>query len=113
MKNSRSEPPNGWALQLAPMPLKRLLSETNSFQLEGPNSKPLQLEYPASWSSCSELKEKEPRPPEPSSFSQLPKAAPPSQLASDSLPEAPERRELKPDDSANPLDPPKPPDQSP
>src|ERR1700720_4644362 len=44
MKNSRSAWPKGCPLQLAPIPLKRLLSETSSPQLERPNSKPLQLE---------------------------------------------------------------------
>src|SRR5580704_16231657 len=44
MKNSRPGCPKGCPLQLAPIPLKRLLSETNSPQLERPNSKPLQLE---------------------------------------------------------------------
>src|ERR1700722_1599893 len=48
MKNSRPPWPKGCPLQLAPIPLKRLLSETNSFQLERPNSKPLQLEGPSS-----------------------------------------------------------------
>src|ERR1700722_3287963 len=48
MKNSRPGCPKGCPLQLAPIPLKRLLSETNSPQLERPNSKPLQLEGPNS-----------------------------------------------------------------
>src|SRR6266481_6474195 len=46
MKNSLSASPNGWALQLAPNPLNKLLSETSSFQLDGPNSRPLQLARP-------------------------------------------------------------------
>src|ERR1700736_1582217 len=48
MKKLRSGWLKGCPLQLAPIPLKRLLSETNSFQLERPNSKPLQLEGPSS-----------------------------------------------------------------
>src|ERR1700722_13293248 len=48
MKNSRSGWPKGCPLQLAPIPLKRLLSEISSPQLERPNSKPLQLEGPNS-----------------------------------------------------------------
>src|SRR6202035_5394892 len=46
MKNSRSAWPNGWPLQLSPIPLKRLLSDTNSLHLESPTPKPLQLEGP-------------------------------------------------------------------
>src|SRR6516164_4957308 len=43
MKNSRSNQLNGCSPQLAPNPLKRLLSAASSLQLERPNSKPLQL----------------------------------------------------------------------
>src|ERR1700693_4518894 len=80
MKNSRSAWPNGCPLQLAPIPLKRLLSDTNSLQLERPNSKPLQLEGPNSkplqlerlkLDSCSDPKENELTPYDPKAVSQL------------------------------------------
>src|ERR1700736_1282831 len=55
MKNSRWVSANDSPPQLAPTALNRLLSEINSFQLDGPNSKPLQLLDQAEL-SCSELK---------------------------------------------------------
>ena len=70
MKNFRSGWPKGWPLQLAPIPLKRLLSETNWLQLERPNSKPLQLDRPRD-DNCSEAKENELTPSEPNAVSQL------------------------------------------
>src|ERR1700683_4028742 len=80
MKNSRSGCPKGWPLQLAPTPLKRLLSETSSPQLERPNSRPLQLEGPNSsppqlarfqLDNCSDPKENELTLYEPKAVSQL------------------------------------------
>src|ERR1700681_4692395 len=80
MKNSRSAWPKGCPLQLAPIPLKRLLSETNSPQLERPNSKPLQLEGPNSkppqlerrpLDSCSDPNENELTLYDPNAVSQL------------------------------------------
>src|SRR5580704_18979179 len=86
MKKLRSGWLKGWPLQLAPIPLKRLLSETNSFQLERPNSKPLQLDR-LSEDTCSEPKENELTPSEPNAVSQLEAIAPrpACQLASVSL----------------------------
>src|SRR5580704_17162125 len=55
MKNSRWVSANDSPPQLAPTALNRLLSEINSLQLEGPNSKPLQLLDQAEL-SCSELR---------------------------------------------------------
>src|SRR5580704_500389 len=80
MKNARSGWPNGCPLQLAPIPLYRLLSETNSLQLERPNSKPLQLAEPNSkppqlerfqLDSCSDPKENELTLYDPKAISQL------------------------------------------
>src|ERR1700730_15129200 len=80
IKNSRSGSPKGCALQLAPIPLKRLLSETSSPQLERPNSKPLQLEGTDSkppqlerfqLDSCSDPKENELPLNDPKAVSQL------------------------------------------
>src|SRR6202035_5784018 len=80
MKNSRSGSPKGCPLQLAPIPLKRLLSETSSPQLERPNSKPLQLEGTDSkppqlerlqLDNCSEPKENELTLYDPKAVSQL------------------------------------------
>src|SRR6476620_1091036 len=80
MKNSRPDWPKGWLLQLAPIPLKRLLSETSSPQLERPNSKPLQLEGTDSkppqlerfqLDNCSDPKENELTLTDPKAVSQL------------------------------------------
>src|SRR5271165_5449404 len=86
MKKLRSGWLKGWPLQLAPIPLKRLLSETNSLQLERPNSKPLQLDRLRE-DTCSEPKENELTPSEPNAVSQLEAIAPrpACQLASTSL----------------------------
>src|SRR5215469_13512163 len=84
MKNSRSGRLKGCPLQLAPNPLERLLSETSWFQLDGPNSNPLQLEKD---DSTSELKENELRPKELKAVSQLEEISPSAacQLANVSL----------------------------
>ena len=70
MKKLRSGWLNDCPLQLAPIPLKRLLSETNSLQLERPNSRPLQLDRLRD-DSCSEPNENELTPSEPNAVSQL------------------------------------------
>src|SRR5260370_26368861 len=85
MKNSLAGRTNGWALQLAPIPLNRLLSETNSFQLDRPNSSPLQLAR-FQLDSCSELKENELSDPNACSQLEVISPRPPCQLASVSLP---------------------------
>src|ERR1700756_3449523 len=86
MKKLRSGWLKGCPLQLAPIPLKRLLSETNWLQLERPNSKPLQLDkFQAD--NCSEPNENELTASEPKADSQLEVIAPKPacQLASVSL----------------------------